>query len=38
MTELPGDPVEDGFPGLNTLPEYIMAMKAERKKNMDDYR
>ncbi|PWV56212.1 hypothetical protein C7475_101727 [Chitinophaga sp. S165] len=30
MTELPSDdPVEEGFPELNTLPEYIAALRAE---------
>jgi len=36
-SELPGEP-EEGFPVLETLPEYIAAMTKERKQNMDDYR
>ncbi|SDF52504.1 hypothetical protein [Chitinophaga filiformis] len=38
MTELPGDPEEDGYPALETLPEYIASMANEGKKDLDDYR
>ncbi|SHN40425.1 hypothetical protein [Chitinophaga sp. CF418] len=34
MTELPGDPVEDGFSELSSLPEYLAAMKEEREKGL----
>ncbi|MCF6405122.1 hypothetical protein L3C95_19625 [Chitinophaga filiformis] len=34
ITELPGDPEEDGYPELSTLPEYIAAMREERKKSI----
>ncbi|UPK66675.1 hypothetical protein [Chitinophaga filiformis] len=36
MTDLPGDTAEGGYPELNSLPEYIAAMKGER--NIGDYR
>jgi hypothetical protein len=35
MTELPGDPVEDGFMELSSLPEYIAAMTEEREKGLN---